>query len=88
MSETKIAKVQMSVWVPEDLRKRAKAAAALQGQSLTDMVTEALEDYLEALEDIKDAKAAVQAWRADPSTARPWEEFEAELAKDGLLDEQ
>jgi prevent-host-death family protein len=50
------------------------------------------EDYLamqEMLDDLRAgqrAQAAYDAWKHDPSTARPWHEFEAELIAEGLLD--
>lgn len=53
----------------------------------------AYEDFLalqEALADIhmeRRAVAAYQEWKEDPSTASPWEEFEAELIAEGLLDD-
>ena len=53
----------------------------------------AYEDFVEfneILQDLRDAREAQQVldeWRRDPSTARPWEEFEAELIAEGLLDE-
>lgn len=42
MMETKI-----TVLVSEDLRRQAKAAAALQGRSLSDVIREMLEEWLE-----------------------------------------
>lgn len=54
----------------------------------------AYEDYealLEELEDLRDgrlAQIAYEEWKRDPSTARPWEEVEAELIAEGLLDER
>jgi len=48
------------------------------------------EAILEALEDIRADRRAVEAyeeWKRDPSTARPFAEFEAELIAEGLLDE-
>ena len=32
------------------------------------------------------AAAAYEAWKQDPRLARPWEEIEAELVAEGLLD--
>jgi prevent-host-death family protein len=48
------------------------------------------EALLEDLEDLRAERQAVEAyeeWQRDPSTARPFEEFEAELIAEGLLDE-
>ena len=38
---------KMTVLVSEDLRRQAKAAAALQGRSLSDVIREMLEEWLE-----------------------------------------
>lgn len=46
-----------------------------------------LEEMLEDLRDIREAQSALEEWRRDPSTARPWEEVKADLLADGLLDE-
>jgi prevent-host-death family protein len=51
------------------------------------------EDYQAVLEELDDlraarrAAAAYEAWKRDPSSARPLEEIEAELVAEGLLDE-
>jgi predicted DNA-binding protein len=48
--------IRLTVLVPDDLRKRAKAAAALQGTSLSAIVRQALEDFLEEVEDVAEAE--------------------------------
>ena len=54
----------------------------------------AYEDFLavqEALTDIqleRRAAIAYQEWKDDPSTAMSWEDFEAELIEEDLMDEQ
>jgi prevent-host-death family protein len=51
------------------------------------------DDYLawqEELDDLRAARRAVAAvaeWEQDPTTARPWSEFKAELIAEGLLDD-
>jgi prevent-host-death family protein len=53
----------------------------------------AYEDYVvfqEQIDDMRDARRlseAYEAWQQDPSRATPWEEVEAELIAEGLLDE-
>lgn len=48
-------------------------------------------DYLELLDALDDLRSARQArmaleeWRRDPTTARPWPEIEAELRSEGLV---
>jgi prevent-host-death family protein len=49
----------------------------------------ALQDELDDLRSARRAQAALEAWRKDPSLARPWEEIKAELHKrDSAEDEQ
>jgi len=47
---------------------------------------EALLEELEDLRDVRYALAALEEYERDPSTARPFEEIEAELIAEGLLD--
>lgn len=50
-------------------------------------------DYVAVQEEIGDLRAsrradeAYEAWKQDPGRAKPWEEVEAELVTEGLLDE-
>lgn len=44
----------------------------------------ALQDELDDLRSARRAQAALEAWRKDPSLARPWEEVKAELHKADL----
>lgn len=50
-------------------------------------------DYVALQEKIGDLRAtrraaeAYEAWKQDPGRAKPWEEVEAELVAEGLLDE-
>ncbi len=46
----------------------------------------ALQDELEDLRVGRRADAVYQAWKRDPSTARPWTEIRAELVAAGVLD--
>ena len=49
--------VKLTVSVPEELRRRAHATAALRGDSLSTVVREALAAYVsEAIEDARDAR--------------------------------
>jgi PHD/YefM family antitoxin component YafN of YafNO toxin-antitoxin module len=53
----------------------------------------AYEDYValrEQLDDLRAARRAAEAyeaWKQEPSRARPWQEVEEELIAEGLLDE-
>ncbi len=46
----------------------------------------ALQDELDDLRAGRRAAEAYEAWKADPGRGRPWEEVEAELVAEGLLD--
>lgn len=46
----------------------------------------ALQEELDELRAARRADATVAAWRADPAIARPWDEVEADLIAEGLLD--
>jgi prevent-host-death family protein len=48
----------------------------------------ALQETLDDLRLGRRAQAVYEAWKKDPSRARPWEEIEAELINEDLLDEQ
>jgi predicted DNA-binding protein len=51
--------VKLTVTVPDELRRRARAAAALRGETLSDVVRTSLEQYIEhVLEDADDARLA------------------------------
>lgn len=48
---------RLTIKLPEDLRRRAKAVAALRGETVSDVVREALEAYIaEALEEAEDVR--------------------------------
>ena len=46
----------------------------------------ALQEEREEWKATQQAQAAVDEWRRDPTTARPWDEVKAELIAEGLLD--
>ncbi|MCC7354725.1 MAG: ribbon-helix-helix protein, CopG family [Anaerolineae bacterium] len=49
---------KLTIKLPEDLRRRAKAVAALRGESVSDVVRAALAEYIEeALEEAEDVRA-------------------------------
>ena len=49
---------------------------------------EELSEYLEELRDVRFATAALERHRKDPSTARPYEEFRAEMIEEGIWDDE
>jgi predicted DNA-binding protein len=51
---------RLTIKLPDDLRRRAKAIATLRGESISDIVRTALEEYLtESIEDAEDVRAVV-----------------------------
>jgi predicted transcriptional regulator len=49
--------VKLTVSVPDELRRRAHAVAALRGETLSEVIREALTDYVtDAIEDARDAR--------------------------------
>lgn len=42
--------VKLTILVPEELRRKAKAAAALRGVTIADIVRSALEDFVQEFE--------------------------------------
>ncbi len=51
--------VKLTISLPEDLRRRARAVAALRGEGLSEVVRAALERYIEeSLEDAEDSRSA------------------------------
>ena len=48
----------------------------------------ALQEELDDMRAARRAHVALEEWRRDPSTARPYAEVRAELIADGLLDER
>jgi predicted DNA-binding protein len=48
---------RLTIKLPDDLQKRAKAIATLRGESISDIVRAALEEYLtESIEDAEDVR--------------------------------
>ena len=71
--------VQLNVLVPDDLRKRAKAAAALQGTSISEIVRNALEEFLEDAEDVAVAKETMARIKRGEERTYSADEVWAEL---------
>jgi predicted DNA-binding protein len=58
MMTTTAMAVKLTIKIPEDLRRQAKAVAALRGETVSDVVRTALEKYIaEALEETDDTRA-------------------------------
>lgn len=49
---------QLTIKIPEELRRRTKAVAALNGETISNVVREALQNYiLESMEEANDVRA-------------------------------
>ncbi|MDR2974251.1 MAG: DUF6290 family protein [Propionibacteriaceae bacterium] len=68
----------MSVRVPEDLKERLDDLSQTTGRPSAFYVKQALEAYLEDLEDSYAADQAYKEWKADGFTSRDWTELKAE----------
>ena len=75
---------KLTVIVPDDLHRRARAVAALRGDNISSVVREALQDYvIDALQDAEDARTAKEIHaRIDQGDERTYshEEIWAEIA--------
>lgn len=85
--------VQLVIKVPEELRRKAKAVAALRGETVSDVVRAALTEYIQdALEDVEDIRATdeivarIKAGEPTYSHDEVWSEIEALEAKADLPD--
>jgi predicted DNA-binding protein len=76
---------RLTITIPEDLRRRAKAQAALEGTTLSQVLRKRLEEFApdwEAIEDAQDLRAAeaVEARIArGEEELRDWTQVDAEL---------
>ncbi len=53
-----MALTKLTLTIPDDLKRRAKSVAALRNESISDVVRQALEEYIaEALEEADDVRA-------------------------------
>jgi predicted DNA-binding protein len=85
---------RLTITLPDDLRRRAKAIATLRGESVSDIVRTALEEYLtESIEDAEDVRAVVliekriaEGRERVYSHEEVWAELEALEAKGALPD--
>jgi predicted DNA-binding protein len=74
---------KLTIKLPEDLRRKAKAVAALRGETVSDVIREALKAYInEALEEAEDLRALREIEgriASGDENLMDWSEFEAEL---------
>ena len=74
---------KLTIKLPEELRRRAKAVAALKGETVSDVIREALQNYIaEAFEEVEDIRAIrdleIQIASGQESIS-DWNDFVAEL---------
>ena len=87
MSETRVA-TKLTIIVPEELGRRAKARAALEGKTLSAVIRAHLEEFaagLDVLEEAEDVRAVREIEARLDRGEEPvfaWEDVRAEL--DGL----
>jgi len=78
-----VAVVKLTIKLPESLRRRAKAVAALRGETVSEVVREALEVYVaETWEETDDVRAVEEIEARIAAGQEPiydWSEVEAEL---------
>ena len=81
---------KLTINIPEDLRRKAKARAALENKTLTEIIQIRLEEYAAGLDDLeenadfKTVKILEKRIRNGTESLSDWKEFETEL--DGLSD--
>jgi predicted DNA-binding protein len=83
--EPSTMQARLTITIPEDLRRRAKAQAALEGTTLAQVIRKRLEEFApdwEAIEDAQDLQAAeeIEARIArGEEKLRDWAEVDGEL---------
>ena len=79
---------RLTIKLPQVLRRRTKAVAALRGESVSDVVRAALTEYVtEAMEEAEDIKAVDEMearLAAGEVKMRNWQEVEATLGDDSV----
>jgi len=74
---------KLTIKLPEELRRRAKAVAALRGETVSDVIREALQNYIaEAFEEAEDVRAIRDIESRityGTEAVSDWNEFEAGL---------
>ncbi len=79
---------KLTIKLPEELRRRAKAVAALRGETVSDVIREALQNYIaeafEEAEDVRSIQDIESRLISGKEAVSDWNEFEAGL--DALQD--
>ena len=73
----------MSIRIPEEKRKKLKAIASLEGKSMTNIVSELIEEYvIEAQKRLKDKAELKEIMKASESSFSEWDNDEDEVFND------
>ena len=73
----------MSIRIPEEKRKKLKAIASIEGKSMSNIVSELIEDYVaEAWERLKDREELKEIMNVSESSFSEWENNEDEVYND------
>ncbi len=74
---------KLTIKLPEELRRRTKAVAALRGETVSDVIREALQDYIadamEEAEDVRSIREIEARIKRGEEPVSDWESFENEL---------
>ncbi|HEX8681124.1 MAG TPA: DUF6290 family protein [Ardenticatenaceae bacterium] len=68
----------LTIHLPDELRQRAQALAAARGETVEALAQEALEEYLEELEDIEEAREILARIDSGEVETIAWEKVRAE----------
>lgn len=73
----------MSIRIPEEKRKKLKAIASIEGKSMSNIVSELIEDYVaEAWERLKDREELKEIMNVSESSFSEWDNNEDEVYND------
>lgn len=73
----------MSIRIPEEKRKKLKAIASIEGKSMSNIVSELIENYVaEAWERLKDREELKEIMNVSESSFSEWDNNEDEVYND------
>ena len=73
----------MSIRIPEDKRKKLKAIASIEGRSMSNIVSDLIDDYVtEAWDRLKDREELKEIMNVSESSFSEWENNEDEVYND------
>ena len=73
----------MSIRIPEEKRKKLKAIASIEGKSMSNIVSELIDDYVaETWERLKDREELKEIMNVSESSFLDWDNYEDEVYND------